>query len=30
MVPDWLIDQSAYYDLDAKGNVVPHPGAGCT
>jgi hypothetical protein len=30
MVPDWLIDQSAYYDLDAKGNVVPHPGTGCT
>jgi len=30
LVPDWLREQSLYYDLDAQGNVVPSPTAGCT
>lgn len=29
MVPDFLLELSAYWDLDAKGNVVARPGKGC-
>ena len=29
MVPDYLRELSPYWDLDAKGNVVPAPGKGC-
>ena len=30
LVPDWIRSESAYYDLDAQGNVIPSPTAGCT
>jgi len=30
MVPDWLIAESVFMDLDAAGNIVPAPGSGCT
>jgi glycerol kinase len=29
LVPDFLRELSPYWDLDAKGNVVPAPGKGC-
>jgi hypothetical protein len=29
MVPDFLREESPYWNLDAKGNVVPAPGMGC-
>ena len=30
MVPDYLRIQSVYFDIDAKGNLVPAPNSGCT
>ncbi|MEI8238669.1 MAG: hypothetical protein WCI22_04555 [Actinomycetota bacterium] len=30
LVPDFLREQSLYWNLDAKGGVVPAPGVGCS
>ena len=30
MVPDWLLGESVFMDIDANGLVVPAPGSGCT
>ncbi|MGB8860542.1 MAG: hypothetical protein WCC60_14880 [Ilumatobacteraceae bacterium] len=30
MVPDWILGESVFMDIDAAGNVVPAPGSGCT